>query len=134
MGLNRLFIDCPYGWPIKHSATRVNYERKVLMNKKMFVIALVLLVLFAVGVIYAQVCVIASVTVTGHGTNTATFTNNSTTDQYVRVEVRWDGGGTKFGINVPAGSRTGSGNNARFVPGTNFRTFPGIINYINECP
>jgi hypothetical protein len=104
------------------------------MSKKTFVIALVFLTVLTVGVIYAQVCVISSVIVSGYYTNTVTFTNNSTTEQFVKVEVRWDGGGTIFGITVPAGYNTGSGRNARFVPGTATRQVAGTINFINECP
>ena len=98
-------------------------------------IALVFLVVFAVGVIYAQVCVIKDVRITGWGTRTAVFENHSTEAQNVRVEIFWDDGkySRDFGLKIDAGKYEVQGRNRVFVPGRDTWDAPGIISNIREC-
>jgi len=108
------------------------------MKKKKLGIVLVLLVLFAVGVIYAQqVCVISTVQITGFGTKTVTFTNNSTNPETVRVRVEWTNpdGFREWGQPVRAGTnRTDAyGRVTGFTPGVETWTAPGTITGIREC-
>jgi len=105
------------------------------MNKKILVIALVLLVLFAVGVIYAQVCVISTVQITGFETKVVTFTNNSEKAETVRVEVKWKNpeGSREWAQPVPGGTNQKQGNRTIFVPGKVSWTAPGTIYSIKEC-
>jgi len=120
----------------QYSATRVNYERKVLMNRKIFGIVLAMLVFLTIaGTVFAQVCVIRDVRITGWGTRTVVFENDSTTPQPVRVEVSWDEGkfSREFGMTIPAATFEGRGNNRRLVPGRDYWTAPGIISNIREC-
>jgi hypothetical protein len=102
------------------------------MNKKILGIALVLLVIFAVGAIYAQVCVISTVQITGFETKVVTFTNNSEKAEKVRVEVKWKNpeGSREWEQPVPGGTKTKSG---KFTPGTVTWTAPGTIYSIKEC-
>ena len=109
------------------------------MKKRKLFIAIVILTVFSIGVIYAQVCYIGPVTVTGVFTNTVTFTNNSDKAEFVRVEVVFtnsDGleGRTQFGVNVPARRNTGTANRPNWEAGIVTRTMPGMIISINECP
>jgi len=116
-----------------------NLQKDGFMNKRKLFVAIVILAIFSVGVIYAQVCYIGPVTVTGVFTNTVTFTNNSDKAELVRVEVVFtnsDGieGKTQFGVNVPPRSNTGTANRPNWVAGVETRTMPGMIISINECP
>jgi len=106
------------------------------MKKKAIVIATALLVLFAVGVVFAQVCVISTVTVGGYGTKTLTFKNNSTEPQFVRIEVKWDDNkySREFGKTVRAGFWINEGKKtAKFYPGEDTEKVDGIISSIKEC-